>query len=133
MIQCGHFVWQNSVLSLLFLKKPHQHFQEKLCDTNAGVSQLSSPLHGGIAEVESIRSSVQKTCLLRKRVGSLPGQQTDLHTTDCNQTAHISERSVARLFVLVSNAHFLSSPFQVKHGLSTHIRETCSQRKGISD
>lgn len=47
-------------LSAVSLFKPHQHFQEELCDKHAGVSQLSFPLHRGITKVESIRSSLKK-------------------------------------------------------------------------
>lgn len=69
---------------------------------------LSSHLLCTGALRKSIRSSAKKTCLLCKKRWS-PSRPADRPTQDwlCRQAAHIPVRFVARLFVLVSNAHFL--------------------------
>lgn len=74
------------------------------------LSTTISLLHGGLYEknVQSIRPSVKKTCLPHRSAGP-PSRPADRPTQDwlCRQTAHIPVGFVARLFVLVSNAHFL--------------------------
>lgn len=115
-----------SVLSLFFFFyfKP----QDEPCDTNAGVSQLSFPLHRGITKAKSIRSSVKKTCLLCESIGPLPGQQTDLHNTDCVAKQHTYQYGLwlACLFWYLMHTSF-SLPFQVEHGIRAPHREICSQ------
>lgn len=59
--------------------KPHQNFGEELRHKRWGFSTLVSP-HRGITKAESVRSSVKKTCLLRRSAGPLPGQQTRPYT-----------------------------------------------------